>query len=78
MGELLGRRDRKGKINFLVLGNRFGNFFLSAFLVSFEGSWLKGLTTFGKVGKENTFIFKWINNLCPFQTSKISLEESSY
>lgn len=77
VGELLGGRERKGEINFTVLGNGFGNF-LAAFLISFEGSWLKGLASFRKVGKENTFIFKWVNNLSPFlQTSKIALEEGS-
>lgn len=51
MGELLGGRDRKGETNFPVLGNGFGNF-LAAFLISFEGSWLKGLASFRKWGRK--------------------------
>lgn len=32
---------------------------------------MKDLTSFGKVGRENAFIFIWVNNLCPFlHTSK--------
>lgn len=59
MGELLGRWDREGKISFPVLANGFGKFFsLLLFLVNFEVFWLRGLTSFGKVGRENAFIFQ--------------------